>query len=188
MGQLKMIHKLQSAPVYTLTEGFSLRFFQPGDEQMLLELWLNGLTENTSMENWASNITAFPTLLPQRDIYIICDASGKAVATTIAFTRPENEGLLHMVAAAPEARGHKLGYFMTAYGIEKLIREGEAKIMRLNTDDFRKPAVLTYLRAGFQPVLYEEGMQECWQALCDEFNFHGVEMLDMDGNSTGIIL
>lgn len=186
--KLKMIHKFQSIPEYSLAEGFSLRFFQPGDEQMVLDLWLNGLTENTSMKNWEDNITAFPTLVPERDIYYICDAGGKAVATTIAFTLPNGDGLLHMVTAAPEARGHKLGYYMTVFGVDKLMREGEAKFMRLNTDDFRKPAVLTYLRSGFQPVLYEEGMKERWQTLCDEFNFHGVEMLDMDGNPTGIIL
>ncbi len=186
--KLKMIHTFKNVPDYTLAEGYTLRYFQPGEEQMWLELCLNGLLQNTSMENWDTCITAFPTLVPERDLYFICDSTGKAVATTIAFTLPEGDGLLHMVTAAPEARGHKLGYSMTVYGIQKLIREGEAKLMRLNTDDFRKSAVLAYLRAGFQPVNYDTDMVERWTTLCNELDFHGVEMLDMEGNPTGIIL
>lgn len=189
MGQLRMIHLLKEIPRFQLEEGFTLRFFQPGEEQLWLELCQHGLLENMSMENWDTCITAFaPNLVPERDIYFICDATGKAVATSIAFIRSEKQGLLHMVAAAPEARGHGLGYAMTAYGIQKLINEGEATIMRLSTDDFRKGAVVAYLRAGFQPVLYEDDMRERWQALCDELNIHGVEMLDDNGKSTGLIL
>lgn len=188
MTKLKMIHTLKNIPNFTLEEGYTLRFFQPGEEQLWLELCQHGLLDNMSMENWDTCITAFPTLVPERDLYFICDPSGKPVATTIAFTLPEGDGLLHMVAATPESRGHGLGYAMTVYGIQKLAKEGEAKLMRLNTDDFRKGAVKVYLRSGFQPVLYDEGMQERWQALCDEFNIHGVEMLDLEGNPTGIIL
>ena len=31
-------------------------------------------------------------------------------------------------------------------------------------------------------------MDTRWQKVCDNLNFHGVEMLDDDGNPTGVIL
>ena len=65
---------------------------------------------------------------------------------------------------------------------------GENRLVELTTDDFRVPAVVGYLRGGFHPVLYDEGMEERWRALCDMLNMHGTEMLDIEGKPTGIIL
>lgn len=189
MEQLRMIHKLEKIPKCSLAEGFTVRFFQPEDKQMWLDMCKEELLEGQAGEaEWKLCVTDFPTLMPERDIFFICDASGKAVATTTAFTMEDGDGLLHMVAVNPEARGHKLGWSMTTFALQKLAWEGEAKQVRLKSDDWRKAAVLIYLRAGFQPVLFDVDMDKRWKALCDELNFHGVEMLDLEGNPTGIIL
>jgi len=62
------------------------------------------------------------------------------------------------------------------------------RITHLTTDDWRIPAIVGYLKAGFHPVLYDEGMEERWRAVCDKLDIHGIEMLDEKGQGTGIIL
>ena len=41
----------------------------------------------------------------------------------------------------------------------------------LSTDDFRVPAVKTYLRLGFRPWYYEDDMKDRWRALIDSFGY-----------------
>ena len=42
------------------------------------------------------------------------------------------------------------------------------RVFSLLTDDFRVPAVKTYLNLKWQPWLYLEDMQERWQALAEK--------------------
>ena len=191
MEQLRMIHKLKKLPPYTLAEGFTLRMYQPGDKSAWTDICSYGLLKEEELaDGWKNCMDIFETLVAERDVYFICDKSGKAVATSTAFATSETVSLLHMVGALPEARGNGLATSMTAYGIRKMAQEmpdGE-RMMRLKTDDCRVSAVRAYLLCGFQPVLFDTGMQERWVALCDKLDIHGVEMLDDEGNPTGIIL
>ena len=190
MEQLRMIHRMKNLPEFTLAEGFSLRLYQEGDIPAWTEICSYGLLEGDLSEGWKTCMEVFDTLIPERDVYFICDKNGKAVATCTAFATSENVSLLHMLGALPEARGNRLATSMTVYGIRKMAAEmGEKEsIMRLKSDDWRVSAVRTYLQCGFQPVLFDEGMQERWQAICDKVDLHGIEMLDDNGNPTGIIL
>lgn len=193
MEQLRMIHTFDQIPAYTLAEGFSIRFYKPdnGDEDVWIALCKNGLLEaNDGIEQWKAAILDMVGLEPQRDTFFVCDSNGVPVATTTAFFMDNETPLIHMVAANPEVKGKGLGLSMTLYALHKLKSEmGDRKMLgRLRTDDWRLPAVLCYLRAGFQPVLFDVGMEERWRAICEKLNFHGVEMLDMAGNPTGIIL
>ena len=191
MEQLRMIHKLKELPEYHLAEGFSLRMYQPGDEPAWTEICSYGLlNEEDRDEGWNTCMLAMDTLVPERDIYFICDQTGKAVATCTAFALSDTVALLHMLGALPEARGHRLATSMTAYGLHKMAQEMQPgdSMMRLKSDDWRVSAVRTYLQCGFQPVLFDTGMQERWAAICDKLDIHGVEMLDDNGNPTGVIL
>ena len=191
MEQLRMIHKMKELPEYTLAEGFTLRMYQPGDEPAWSEICSYGLLNPEDLEEgWNKCMVVFETLVPERDVYFICDKTGKPVATCTAFALSDDVCLLHMLGALPEARGHRLATSMTAYGVCKMAKEmpAEDKMMRLKSDDFRVSAVRTYLQCGFQPVLFDTGMQERWAAICDKLDIHGVEMLDDDGNPTGVIL
>ena len=191
MEQLRMIHKLEKLPEYTLAEGFTLRKYQPGDVPAWTQICSYGLlNENELADGWKNCMEIFETLVPERDVYFICDNTGKAVATCTAFPLSETVSLLHMLGALPEARGHRLATSMTAYGVRKMAQEMPEgnRMMRLKSDDWRVSAVRTYLQCGFQPVLFDTGMQERWTAICDKLDIHGVEMLDDEGNPTGIIL
>lgn len=191
MEQLGMIHKMKELPEYTLADGFTLRMYQPGDEPAWTEICSFGLLNPEDMaEGWNKCMLAMETLVPERDVYFICDQSGKAVATCTAFALSDTVCLLHMLGALPEARGHRLATSMTAYGVRKMAKEMPAgeRMMRLKSDDFRVSAVRTYLQCGFQPVLFDVDMDTRWKAICDKLDIHGIEMLDDDGNPTGLIL
>lgn len=182
-----MIHKLETTPQFPLAEGFSIRTYQPGDEVVWTEICKHGLlTENEGIECWDAYMLAMDDLVPERDVFFICDGEGKAIATYAAFASSEGVGLLHMLAAKPEARGHRLGLYMTACALNKL--KDEAHIVRLKTDDWRESAVKAYLQCGFQPVLFDVDMDTRWQAICSKLNIHNIEMLDDNGIPTGIVL
>lgn len=191
MEQLRMINKMNTIPAYSLADGFTLRLYQPGDEVVWTEICKFGLlTEEEGIECWDKYMLAMENLLPERDVFFICDGSGKAVATCTGFVQPGGVGLLHMLGAKPEARGHRLGYSMTAYALNKLdkeLPEGE-RMVRLKSDDWRLSAVKAYLQCGFQPVLFDVDMDTRWKAICDKLDLHGIEMLDDNGNPTGLIL
>ena len=190
MEQLRMICKLRKVPKMVLPDGYSIRFFQKGDEAVWTEICKNGLLgENDGIECFDKCMSE-KGLVHERDCFFVTVKDGNAVATCTAYIMENGDGNIHMVAAKPEARGKGLGYAMTCFGLNKLDKEldGEKRLVRLSTDDFRVSAVKAYLKAGFQPVLYDVDMDKRWKALCDKLDIHGVEMLFSNGEETGIIL
>lgn len=190
MQQLRMIHKFDHIPDVPVPEGFTVRNFRKGEELIWVGICKNGLLEaDAGIEMWEKRI--MKTIQdPEKDVFFICDAEDKPVATYAGYILDDGTGNVHMVAAAPEARGHGLGKFMVSAILKKMDKDvsAETHLLRLRTDDWRIPAVVGYLKGGFHPVLFDEGMQERWQKICGEVHFHGVEMLDLDGNGTGIVL
>ena len=192
MRQLMMIHTLDRVPDIVPEEGFFIRNWKPGEEENWLEICRCGLcAEDAGMGVWDSAILGRETLKPERDTFFVCRKdTGEPVATITGYVMPDGRGDIHMVACKYTARGHKIGEAMLSHAMKKLKAEmpGEGRLVELTTDDFRVPAVVGYLRGGFHPVLYDEGMEERWRALCDMLHMHGIEMLDENGKGTRIIL
>lgn len=76
------------------------------------------------------------------------------------------QGDIGWIAVDPRFRGQGLGYSVSAAATNKLIEAGYTKIS-LYTEDFRLPAIKTYLRIGFVPVLYLDEMESRWQRVFD---------------------
>lgn len=191
MKQLLMISTMTKLPVFKLAEGFSIRTYQPGDEKAWFDICKHGLLgDDDGIECWETCMLAMENLLPERNVFFVCDKTSNEVATGAYFIKNNGEALLHMIGAKPEARGHQLGTSITAYALNKLSNEllGANRTVRLTTDDWRLSAIKAYLLCGFQPVLYDVGMKERWQVVFDKLNVHGLEMLDEFGLPTGIIL
>jgi predicted dehydrogenase/GNAT superfamily N-acetyltransferase len=92
----------------------------------------------------------------------------KAVATAMALHRPTDlhphGGELGWVACHPDHRGKRLGQLACAAVINLFLARGYREIYLL-TDDFRLPAIQTYLRLGFEPMRFSEEMHSRWQAI-----------------------
>ena len=190
MEQLRMIHRMEQIPEYTPVEGFTLQPYAPGDEVVWTEICKFGLlTKDEGIECWDKYMLAMENLIPARDVFLIWDRDGHGVATCTGFVQPAGNGLLHMLAAKPEARGHGLARSMTTYVLNKLRPElADGCPVRLKSDDWRLSAVKAYLQCGFQPVLFDMDMDTRWRAICNKLDIHGIEMVDDNGQPTGLIL
>lgn len=192
MKQLRMIHRLESIPEYTLAEGFRMRAYRAGDEAAWVQICKHGLLkQEEGLEAWDSRILSIADIRPEEDVIFVCDVDNEPVATITAFVDADGIGRVHMVAAKPEIKGNQIGSSMAALALQKLNREVpkcDIRMARLTTDDWRLPAIVGYLRAGFQPVLFDENMDTRWQEVCNRLNLHGITMLDDDGIPTDVVL
>jgi mycothiol synthase len=59
-----------------------------------------------------------------------------------------------------------LGTAVCAAATARLLSAGYGRIY-LQTDDWRLPALLTYLRLGYVPFLYAADMPSRWQSVCE---------------------
>lgn len=87
-----------------------------------------------------------------------------AASITVVCNEETKEGYIHMVACKEEFRGRGIGTLMNSFALYVLKREG-MKTAHLTTDDFRIPAIRSYLRAGFVPDESTEDFRLRWQAI-----------------------
>ena len=192
MRQLMMIHLLDEIPDKTAPEGFFIRNWTPGEEEIWVEICKYGLLgPNATINEWNSAILGRGHLDPHTDTFFVCRSSdGTPVATITGYVREDGVGDIHMVACREDARGHGIGEYMLSHAMRKLKAElsGGGHRVELTTDDWRIPAIVGYLRGGFHPVEYDEGMFDRWTKICQDIRMHGIEMLTETGEKTGIIL
>ncbi|MBR2339677.1 MAG: GNAT family N-acetyltransferase [Clostridia bacterium] len=99
---------------------------------------------------------------PERVFYI--SYLGRDVATTTAVENPKyaKEGWLRMVGVRKEESGKGLGKQIILIALHSL-RERGYKSVVLSTDDFRIPALCSYLSLGFRPVYSHESHRKRWE-------------------------
>ena len=91
----------------------------------------------------------------------------RAVATlTVICDYQNKEGYVHMVACREDARGKGYGTLLNRVSEYVLKSEG-MQTAYLTTDDWRIPAIKSYLRIGFYPDLSTEDFKERWQKIYD---------------------
>jgi mycothiol synthase len=75
-------------------------------------------------------------------------------------------GWIHYVAASPAFAGRGLGYAVSLRVIQESLGRGDEYQM-LTTDDWRLPAIATYLKLGFEPDCWHESHLERWADVKD---------------------
>ncbi len=129
--------------------------------------------------HYLNAIQNYPDLVPARDLFFVVAPDGTRVATSAAVLHG-NEGYIHMVAADPSCRGLGIGHAMLARALADLSARGATHVT-LTTDDFRLPAIKTYLDAGFRPVLWhddESDMRARWDAVIAGLSYEPVEYFE----------
>lgn len=93
-------------------------------------------------------------------------AAGRAVATacTIPPTPAESRSELGWVAVAPSHQGRGLGLQVCRAVLWYARRRGWPATT-LNTNDWRLPAIRTYLKLGFEPEFTHASHRARWQAI-----------------------
>lgn len=181
MAQLKMRWRAQPVKEIPVPKGCTMKKFdRPEEIDIWLDICKNGLIEpDAGQEEFESNIRNHPDLCPEHDlIFVLCD--GEYAATIAAIYHPETEsGYIHMVAAKPEFRGRGIGNWMNYLALSQITREHpETRYCQLITESWRKAAVRSYLRAGFEPMDCAPDIEECWQALINELEIPQVQLLN----------
>ncbi len=193
MSSLKMYNFNPQPKGLTLPDGFKVVKWTGDDD---IHDWVlicsDGLIDpETAYERFHNEITNADGPEAMRDTYFI-ETDGKKIATFTVVPNMWSTGMgyLHMVACKSEYRGLGIGKFITDFALKELKSIGKEKIFLL-TNDFRLPALKTYIGAGFLPVNYPDedgiGMPERWQKVIDELKISQITMLDTDGNFDRIL-
>ncbi|MEM7531790.1 MAG: GNAT family N-acetyltransferase [Chloroflexota bacterium] len=173
MQQLKMCwpERLRQPPAVHVPEGYTLRTYQRGDEPGFYHVMdLAGFKDwdDETLRPWLMKI------LPDGWFLITHDATGEIVATAMANHNATDQhpfaGELGWVAGHPAHSGKGLGMAVCGAVVERLL-QGGYKLIYLNTDDWRLPAITVYLRLGWIPLLHEADMAERWRVVCEQLDW-----------------
>ena len=153
---------LAQLPDVCLPAGYTLRAFRQGDdaawEQIIGESF--GWTERSG--KFAEVMRRDEAFDPRR-IYFVCRAA-EPVGVAAAWVRRDYEPqavYLHYVGVLPAESGRGLGYQVSLACLHHAVREGRTWAV-LHTDDFRLPAIRTYLKLGFAPWNRHENHAARW--------------------------
>lgn len=125
-------------------------------------------------------IDTYEDIDKKHDIHFIENAQGERVATVTTITHRDQTGYVHMVKAIQAERGKGLGQAVAQYALQIFERRGIDTIV-LTTDDFRLPAIKTYLDAGFLPVVHgtkDSEINRRWDAVLQNLNYPQVERIE----------
>jgi predicted dehydrogenase/GNAT superfamily N-acetyltransferase len=154
-GSLHMLWPAdRPVPPPTLPAGYTLRPFHDGDTDGYLSVMnTSGLGKDWTAQRVGQVRDAS---LPDGLLVITHDPSGEIVAVGQAQHRPMRDlhpagGEVGWIAASPTHAGKRLGQAITLAAAGRLQRAGYRRIY-LMTDDHRLPAIVTYLRVGFEPM------------------------------------
>jgi mycothiol synthase len=144
-----------------LPAGYILQERQERDDETLAAL----LSLTFEDPNWSAERVRqeFVTSTHVQKMFVIT-YKDVPVATASAATRPEEfpgSGYVHYVAAHPEHAGKRLGYIVSQAVLHEFIELGCNDAV-LHTDDYRLPAIKTYLNLGFVPEPCHESHEERW--------------------------
>lgn len=93
-----------------------------------------------------------------------------AATITVICDEAQKKGYIHMVASKPEYRGRGLGHLLNDVAVQ-VLKDTGMQTAYLTTDDWRIPAIKTYLKAGFVPDLDSEpDYKERWQKIYETLN------------------
>ena len=150
---------------------FTCRTFDGSDEDIdkWLEIVAHGLTgEKLAPDFFRKCMYEHGEL--EYDKFFIVEADGDSAATLAVIPNYEKkEGYIHMVACKEEYRGRGIGTRMNAEAVRALHRAG-METAYLTTDDFRIPAIRSYLRVGFYPDIIDEEHRARWDAIFEIIN------------------
>ena len=143
---------LDGEPLASLPEGYELRLATPDDEEVLAALLSIAFVE---LGEWTVP-TVRERLTQAADVDAVYVIVHEGVPVATASSRHDHErfpgtGYVHWVGALPEQSGRGLGSAL----MDQMLVDFRARGYRdavLETDDFRLPAIRTYLKHGYVPV------------------------------------
>lgn len=152
-------------PPVAVPEGYGVRLFREADQPAYLDLMRrSGLADWTVPELEG----LLPGALPGGFFVVEHLPTGRLVGTAQSrrsFHSAHPGGSeIGWVAADPDHAGRGLGLLVTAAAVSRSRALGYRDIFLL-TDDFRLPALRTYLRLGFEPIEEDDDAKRRWDEI-----------------------
>jgi mycothiol synthase len=167
--QLRMrITSLENITFPKLSPDYRIRSYLKGDAAS----WVN-IIKSSFGRNYLAN-EALNEILSSKEF----DANGllfityheQPVGTVCARVQSIKErktGYVHMLGVIPAHQGKKLGRKLTLCALHYFKRKGFQDAI-LDTDDYRLPAIRTYVDLGFEPVYLERSHKKRWAKVFEE--------------------
>jgi len=171
---IRMIRKnLDAIPEYSVPTGYSIRWYQPGDEQLWRKIHLfadkyTQVTPDLFVREFGSNIP----MLAERQCFLI-DSKGFPIGTASAWFDNRDEqspGRIHWIAIIPEEQGKGLAKTLLSTVCNRLKKLGHSNAY-LTTQTVRIPAINLYLKFGFAPAIESERDRQIWQRLQEHLKY-----------------
>lgn len=139
--------------------------------EQAIEQWLDivqyGLSEGKQdAAFYHGTMTALPMYREDKCFFVLEDRRAVATATVICDYH-KREGYVHMVACRESARGKGYGTLLNRI-VNATLRQEGMETAYLTTDDWRIPAIKSYLRIGFEPDLSTEDFRERWARIFEK--------------------
>ena len=166
--QLRMVRPdLENLPALEVPAGYAVRTYQDGDDVH----WANIINASFGGERTAAHTRRE---IIDREVFdpeglFFATFQGTPIGTACTWKRSTDErevGYLHMVGVGSKHAGHGLGKCVSLCVLHHLKAHGFICAM-LDTDDFRLPAVKTYLNLSFSPVYVDTDQPSRWQKVIE---------------------
>ncbi|MDB6023890.1 MAG: N-acetyltransferase [Verrucomicrobiales bacterium] len=166
---IKMIREnLENLPDFAPPVGYSIRWFQSGDEAAWLRIQsaaekFHQITPDTFVRVFGRNAA----WLSQRLCFLL-DPAGNPIGTGAAWFDDNFDGRkfgrIHWMAVVPEYQGRGLGGVLMTAVCRRLIELKHTNAY-LITSSARLAAIRLYLRFGFAPLIRNQADEILWQEL-----------------------
>ena len=177
MEQLLMSRDDKNADLLQLQlpDGYFIRSYNEGDGIGWCKCCIDGdLGVEEISESVFKKIMLDDSSVDPDNIFFLIAPSGDIAGTvTYQHTDDENKGCIHMVGIEKNYLGKGLAAPLNSYAVKRMIDDGKKYIV-LKTDDWRIPAIKTYLRIGFSPVINEgdTDMSDRWEKVMEQININ----------------
>ena len=169
MQQLYMVRNNDPVGAITFPEGYFMRSYQQGDGPDWCECCIEGSLgiDEISEELFTQKMLNDESVNPANIFFLISPCGEIAGTITYQYAPEQDTGTIHMVGIKKKYQGRGLALPMQLYAVQKTLEDGKTKI-DLTTDDWRLPAIKTYLNAGFKPIYHHPDMEERWQKVMEQ--------------------
>lgn len=160
--QLRMLHPdLTKLPQLILPDGIAVHTEYADSPAVWEEIIDDSFG---SHHNYDETMRTRPGYRPEGVFFASLNGVDCATAAAVEKTEFPGYGWIHMVGVRSSARGHGLGRIVVHAALLDMAARGFTKA-GLTTDDFRIPAICTYLSLGFEPAMDHESYPERWKKI-----------------------